>query len=64
MGRRVLVRGRRTASRQRDVTVLHYVHDLAVTEIALIVRAPEGTVKSELSRARGRLRARLVGKEL
>ena len=49
--------------RQRDVTVLHTVHDLAVTEIALIVHAPEGTVKSELSRARDRLRARLVGEE-
>lgn len=49
--------------RQRDVTVLHYVLDLAVAEIAVIVQAPEGTVKSDLSRARDRLRARLVGDE-
>jgi DNA-directed RNA polymerase specialized sigma24 family protein len=43
--------------------VLHYVLDLAVAEIAVIVQAPEGTVKSDLSRARDRLRARLVGDE-
>ena len=47
--------------RQRDVTVLHYVHDLSIAEIAEIVETPEGTVKSDLSRARARLRAELEG---
>lgn len=42
--------------RQRDVVVLHYVDDLAIADIAAIVEAPEGTVKSDLSRARDRLR--------
>ena len=42
--------------RQRDVVVLHYVDDLAIADIAAIVDAPEGTVKSDLSRARKRLR--------
>lgn len=42
--------------RQRDVVVLHYVDDLAIADIAVIVDSPEGTVKSDLSRARGRLR--------
>jgi len=42
--------------RQRDAVVLHYVEDLAIADIAAIVDAPEGTVKSDLSRARGRLR--------
>jgi len=42
--------------RQRDVVVLHYVDDLAIADIAAIVDSPEGTVKSDLSRARGRLR--------
>jgi len=47
--------------RQRDVTVLHYVHDLSIAEIAEIVEAPEGTVKSDLFRARDRLRRELEG---
>ena len=42
--------------RQRDAVVLHYVDDLATADIAAIVDAPEGTVKSDLSRARKRLR--------
>jgi len=42
--------------RQRDVVVLHYVDDLTIADIASIVDSPEGTVKSDLSRARGRLR--------
>ena len=45
--------------RQRNVTVLFYVHDLPVTEIAEIVRCAEGTVKSDLARARDRLRKRM-----
>ena len=42
--------------RQRDAVVLYYVDDLAIAEIAAIVDSPEGTVKSDLSRARQRLR--------
>lgn len=49
--------------RQRDVVVLHYVHDLSVGEIAEIVEAPGGTVKSDLARARSRLRAELEGSD-
>ena len=49
--------------RQRDVVVLHYVHDLSVAEIAEVVEAPDGTVKSDLSRARSRLRAELDGSD-
>lgn len=45
--------------RQRDVVVLHYVEDLPIAEIAEIVEAPTGTVKSDLSRARVRLREQL-----
>jgi RNA polymerase sigma-70 factor (ECF subfamily) len=45
--------------RQRNVIVLFYVHDLPVVEIADIVGAADGTVKSDLARARDRLRQRL-----
>jgi RNA polymerase sigma-70 factor (ECF subfamily) len=43
--------------RQRNVVVLHYVHDLAVDSIGEILEVPAGTIKSDLSRARARLRA-------
>lgn len=49
--------------RQRDVTVLFYVHDLSVADIALIVDVPEGTVKSDLSRSRETLRDKLSRSE-
>jgi len=39
------------------VVVLHYVDDLAIAEIAEIVEMPEGTVRSDPPRARGRLRS-------
>lgn len=42
--------------RQRDAILLHYVEDLAVADIAAVLEVPEGTVKSDLSRARSRLR--------
>jgi RNA polymerase sigma-70 factor (ECF subfamily) len=48
--------------RQRDAVVLHYVEDLPITDIAEILDAPEGTVKSDLSRARGRLRDALTSR--
>jgi RNA polymerase sigma factor (sigma-70 family) len=41
---------------KRAVLTLHYLEDLGVREIAIIVDRPEGTVKSELLRARARLR--------
>jgi RNA polymerase sigma-70 factor (sigma-E family) len=40
---------------QREVVVLHYLADLSVADIAAQLGVPEGTVKSRLSRARGRL---------
>lgn len=41
----------------RTVLLLHYWIGCGVAEIAELLPAPEGTVKSYLSRARGRLRA-------
>lgn len=40
---------------QRVAVVLHYLADLPVAEVALQLGVSEGTVKSRLSRARGRL---------
>ena len=40
---------------QREVVVLHYLADLPVGDVAAQLGIPEGTVKSRLSRARGRL---------
>lgn len=53
---------RRLPEQQREVLALHYLADLPVAEIASIVRAPEGTVKSRLMRGREALAAEL-GKE-
>lgn len=39
----------------RAVLVLHHVDDLAVDEVAALLRIPVGTVKSRLSRARAAL---------
>jgi RNA polymerase sigma factor (sigma-70 family) len=41
---------------KRAVLTLHYLEDLSVSEIAVIVGRPEGTVKSELLRARAKVR--------
>jgi RNA polymerase sigma-70 factor (ECF subfamily) len=41
--------------RQREVAVLHYVLDLTVRDIAASMRTSEGTVKSQLSKARDHL---------
>lgn len=43
--------------RSRNVVVLHYVHDLSVETISETLEIPLGTVKSDLSRARARLRS-------
>ncbi len=48
----------------RLVIVLHYVEGFQVTEIAQMLKIPEGTVKSRLSRARTALRAALEKKEV
>lgn len=39
----------------REVIVLHYVHGLSVTEIAVETEIPVGTVKTRLARGRRRL---------
>jgi RNA polymerase sigma-70 factor, ECF subfamily len=43
----------------RAVVVLHYLADLPVDEVAAVLGAPVGTVKSRLSRARAALAERL-----
>jgi RNA polymerase sigma-70 factor (sigma-E family) len=48
--------------RQRTVIVLRYLEDLSEPEIAELVGVPIGTVKSQLSRARGKL-AHILGPE-
>jgi len=45
--------------RQREVVVLRYLLDLNTAETATTLRINEGTVKSELSRARAALTQRL-----
>jgi RNA polymerase sigma factor (sigma-70 family) len=44
---------------QREAVVLHYLADLPLADIAALLGVPEGTVKSRLARARGRLAALL-----
>jgi RNA polymerase sigma-70 factor, ECF subfamily len=48
---------------QRAVFVLAEIHGLSLEEVGRIEGVPVGTVKSRLSRARGRLRALLAGLE-
>jgi RNA polymerase sigma-70 factor (ECF subfamily) len=45
---------------QREVVVLRYADDLPLSQIAEVLNIPVGTVKSRLSLALGRLRARLT----
>jgi RNA polymerase sigma-70 factor (ECF subfamily) len=42
--------------------MLHYYDDLALSEIAKILNVPNGTVKSRLFAAKGKLRPKLVAK--
>jgi RNA polymerase sigma-70 factor (ECF subfamily) len=44
---------------QRTAILLHYFAGFSVREVSLVVGRPEGTVKSDLSQARARLRAEL-----
>lgn len=47
--------------RQRAVVALHYLMDTPVSEIAEMMDMPVGSVTSDLTRARGHLRAQLEG---
>ncbi len=44
----------------REVVALYYFEDFSVNEIAKILKIPEGTVKSRLSRARKKLEEKLI----
>ena len=48
---------------RRAVVVLFYYEDMSVEQIAKALRAPQGTVKSRLSRARKQLKEMLCDKE-
>ncbi len=45
--------------RQREILVLHFYNDLALTECAQVLGIPTGTAKSRLNSALGSLRSRL-----
>ena len=50
---------RRLPERHRMVMVLHYAGDRSVAEVASILSVPEGTVRSDLTRARAALAVQL-----
>jgi len=50
-------------SRHRVVIVLHYLEGLSLKEIAHVTDVPEGTVKSRLHYARGKLRKTILEQE-
>jgi len=51
---------RRLPQRQREIVVLHYLLDMSTTDIAVALGVTDGTVKTQLHRARSSLRARLT----
>jgi RNA polymerase sigma-70 factor (ECF subfamily) len=53
----------RLSERQRTVFLLRYVEEMELSEIARATGLSEGTVKAHLSRAVGRVRAELGGKQ-
>ncbi|MDQ3404022.1 MAG: sigma-70 family RNA polymerase sigma factor [Actinomycetota bacterium] len=53
----------RLPERQRAAVVLRHIVGLSVSEIAEVLRVPEGTVKSHVSRGLRRLRELYVGEE-
>lgn len=52
---------RRLPERQRTVVALYYAADRPAAEVASILAVPEGTVRSDLARARALLAAELEG---
>jgi RNA polymerase sigma factor (sigma-70 family) len=54
---------RELPARQKEIIILKYIQQYTLTEIAVILGCPEGTVKTGLHKALGRLRA-TVGKEV
>lgn len=46
----------------RELLVLHYYEGLKLTEIAAVLKVPEGTVKSRLYNAKGKLKEKLLSK--
>jgi RNA polymerase sigma-70 factor (ECF subfamily) len=52
---------RKLRRRHREVLVLHYLVDLPVDEIARVLNAPAGTIKSRLHAARAALEQELLG---
>ena len=52
---------RRLPQRPRLVVTLYYAGDRSIAEVATLVKVPEGTVKSDLARARAVLMSELEG---
>ena len=51
---------RRLPARQRETVVLHYLLDMSVAQVARATGVAEGTVKTQLHRARETLRAAMT----
>lgn len=47
----------------REIVILYYFEDFSVKQIAKMIKKPEGTVKSRLSRARKELEKQLIKQE-
>jgi RNA polymerase sigma-70 factor (ECF subfamily) len=60
---RMIVAGalRNLSARQRQVVAMHYLLDMSVADIAAELDQPTGSVTSDLTRARQRLRTDLTG---
>jgi len=48
----------------KEIVILYYLEDFSVKEISKIIKIPEGTVKSRLSRAREKLKGVLLENEI
>lgn len=55
---------RRLPTRQAQAVTLHYLEDMSVDEIAVVLEIANGTVKALLSQGRERLRRQLISKGL
>ena len=51
------------SDRQRTAVVLHYMLDLSISEVSAVMQVSEGTIKTQLHRARSRLAATLETQE-